>query len=255
MPVHDWTRVDAGIFHAFHLSWLSRLQDALNDGILPQGYYALAEQHAGRMIPDLLTLKVSDAPQLTQAAGASPGGDAGGLAVADAPPQVRHTHSVQASAKGRRRTLAIRHVSGHRLVALLEIVSPANKDRPASVAEFVTKVATALEYGVHVLFVDLFPPGRHDPHGIHHEILHRLEEPDEPYALPANEPLTLASYTAAPVIDMFVDHVACGADLPNMPLFFVPGHYVNVPLEATYRQAYHSMPAFWRDVLEGSPPR
>lgn len=251
MPVHDWTRVDAGIVHAFHLSWLARLQDTLNDGILPQGYYALAEQHAGRMIPDLLTLQIGDAPRQAPAPGTPPSTDTGGLAVADAPPRVRHTHSVEVSAKGRRRSLAIRHVSGHRLVALLEIISPANKDRAAGVAEFVTNILTALEYGVHVLFVDLFPPGRHDPHGMHNEILQRLEEPDNPFECSADELLTLASYMAAPVIDMFVEQVACGAALPEMPLFFVPGHYVYVPLESTYCQANHSMPAFWRNILEG----
>ena len=44
MPVHDWTRVDAGIFHDFHLEWISRIKHALNSGILPPEYYALAEQ-------------------------------------------------------------------------------------------------------------------------------------------------------------------------------------------------------------------
>ncbi len=29
MPVHDWTRVEAGIFHAFHLAWTGGLQNAL----------------------------------------------------------------------------------------------------------------------------------------------------------------------------------------------------------------------------------
>lgn len=216
MPLHDWTRVDAGIFHAFHLNWLGRLQDALNDGIMPKGYYALAEQHAGRMIPDVLTLKVSELAKNSTAS-----------------------------------TLAIRHVSGHRLVALLEIVSPSNKDRAASVEDFVTKVVTALDYGVHVLFVDLFPPGRHDPHGLHDEILQRLEESVEAYDLPADEPFTLASYAAATVIEMYIEHVAVGALLPKMPLFFFPDRYVDVPLEPTYQQAYHSMPGFWKDVLEG----
>jgi hypothetical protein len=28
MPVHDWTRVDAGLFHAFHQSWSVYLCDA-----------------------------------------------------------------------------------------------------------------------------------------------------------------------------------------------------------------------------------
>ncbi len=63
MPVHDWTRVDAGIFHAFHFGWLTHLSEALNGGLLPEGFYALAEQHAGRTIPDILTLHAS-APSL-----------------------------------------------------------------------------------------------------------------------------------------------------------------------------------------------
>jgi len=46
MPVHDWTRVDAGIFHAFHHDWITDLARALNRGILPGDYYALPEQHA-----------------------------------------------------------------------------------------------------------------------------------------------------------------------------------------------------------------
>ena len=254
MPVHDWTRVDAGIFHAFHLNWLGRLQDTLNDGIMPAGYYALAEQHAGRLIPDVLTLKVSDVPKEGRAAGSAQVSESGGTAVADAPPQTRRKHSVQATAKGRRRSLAIRHVSGHRLVALLEVISPSNKDRAASVRDFVTKVVTALDYGIHVLFVDLLPPGPYDPHSLHDEILQRLEEPEVGYELPKREPLTLASYSAGPVIDIYLEHVAVGAPLPQMPLFFVSDRYVDVPLESTYQQAYHSMPAFWRDVLEGRSP-
>jgi hypothetical protein len=46
MPVHDWTRVDAGIFHHFHHDWITEIARALNRGILPPDYYALAEQHA-----------------------------------------------------------------------------------------------------------------------------------------------------------------------------------------------------------------
>lgn len=62
MPVHDWTRVDAGIFHAFHLAWISEIQKVLNGVLLPEGYYVLAEQHAGRTIPDVLTLHASELP-------------------------------------------------------------------------------------------------------------------------------------------------------------------------------------------------
>ena len=44
-------------------------------------------------------------------------------------------------------------------MALLEIVSPANKDRARHVEDFAAKVVSALDCGVHVLVVDLFPPG------------------------------------------------------------------------------------------------
>jgi hypothetical protein len=251
MPVHDWTRVEAGIFHDFHTVWIGWIRTALNDGLLPQGYYALAEQHAGRSVADVLTLHASPVPQerlpLPPATG--------GTAVADAPPRVRRKQTVEPAALARRRTVAIRHVSGHRLVALVEIVSPANKDRPQHVEEFAAKAVSALDLGVHLLLVDLFPPGPHDPFGMHGVIRQRLEQSDEPYDLPAEEPLTLAAYAAGAEVEMYLEHVAVGATLPEMPLFLRPDRYVNVPLEATYEAAYRGVPAFWRDVLEGRPPQ
>lgn len=251
MPVHDWTEVEAGIYHAFHLGWLGVLQNTLNDGLLPQGYYALAEQHAGRSIADVLTLHAS--PVTSEPMPWPPA--TGGTAVAEAPPRVRRKHRVEQTTMARRRTLAIRHVSGHRLIALVEIVSPANKDRARHIEEFATKVVSALDAGVHVLLVDLFPPASHDPYGMHGVILQRLEQSDEPYDLPADEPLTLASYAAGEGVDMFVEHVAVGAPLPEMALFLRPDRYIEVPLEQTYQAAYQGMPAFWRDVLEGRPPQ
>ena len=59
MPVHDWQRVSAGMFHHFHCSWITHLGESLNDGRLPEGYYAMTEQHAGQTLPDILTLQAS----------------------------------------------------------------------------------------------------------------------------------------------------------------------------------------------------
>jgi hypothetical protein len=246
MPVHDWTRVEAGIFHDFHTVWISNIRTALNEGLLPQGYYALAEQHAGRAITDVLTLHASPAtPELLPLPP-----DTGGTAVAEAPPRVRRRQTIAPGALSRRRTLAVRHVSGHRLVALLEIVSPANKDLASHVEDFAAKVVSALDLGVHVLLVDLFPPGPQDPHGTHGVIRPRLDLSDEPYDLPADEPLTLAAYAAGPQVEIYLEHRRVGAALPDMPLFLRPDRYVSVPLEPTYQAAYRGVPAFWRDVLE-----
>src|SRR5947207_14376396 len=57
MPMHDWTKVPAGIYHAFHHRWISALSDELNGGKLPEDYYALPEQIAAGFGPDVLTLQ------------------------------------------------------------------------------------------------------------------------------------------------------------------------------------------------------
>jgi hypothetical protein len=244
MPVHDWSRVPAGTFHDFHSSWIIHLKEALNDGLLPEGYYALAEQHAGRAIADILTLHL-DAPE---SGNPSPRGP---VAVAEAPPRVRKkmVASANAAYRASRRTLTIRHASGHRIVAMLEIVSPANKDRAASLQDLVTKARSALEAGCHLLVVDLFPPGRHDPQGFHAALWEYFDETE--YSLPKDKPLTLAAYVAGPLPEAYLEHLAVADPLPDMPLFLAATSYVNVPLEATYEPAYRGVPSYWRGIVEG----
>jgi hypothetical protein len=247
MPVHDWTLVDAGIFHAFHSAWITHLMEALNGGLLPEGYYAMAEQHAGKAIADVLTLHTGDAEPTEPPA-------TGPVAVAEAPPRVARcvVASPNAAYRALRRTLTIRHVSGHRIVALIEIVSPANKDRPSSVGDFVEKLCSALRQGCHLLVVDLFPPGPSDPQGTHAALWSYFDPED--YVLPPGQPLTLAAYVAGALPEGHLEHVAVGDPLPEMPLFLTARAYVSVPLEATYQAAYRGIPGFWRGVLEGTTP-
>ena len=51
-------------------------------------------------------------------------------------------------------------------------------------------------------------------------------------------------------MEVYLEHLAVGTALPEMPLFLRPDRYVNVPLESTYQAAYRGLPAFWREVLE-----
>jgi hypothetical protein len=177
MAVHDWTRVDAGTFHAFHTAWVTHLSEALNGGVLPPGYYAMPEQHLGRSVADVLALHAGSPAAPTPAA-QLPGE---GQAVAVAPPRVRQRITLSASTRARRRTVTVRHVSGHRVVALIEIVSPANKDRPAHVEDLAGKVVQALAAGVHVLLADLLPRGPHDPNGIHGAVCDLLDPEARPF--------------------------------------------------------------------------
>jgi hypothetical protein len=62
--------------------------------------------------------------------------------------------------------------------------------------------------------------------------------------------LTLAAYAAGPQIEIYLEHVAVGSPLPEMPLFLRSDRYINVPVETTYHAAYRGLPAFWRKILE-----
>jgi hypothetical protein len=195
-------------------------------------------------IADILTLKGPE--PLT---GNTAGGSAG-VALAAAPPQV--SRRLVAAPVPRPRTLAIRHVSGHHVVALVEIVSPANFDRPSRVRTFARKGTDALECGIHLLVMDLFPPGRHAPRGLPERVWRRLTR--RTYALPDGQPLTVAAFVAGPQPEAYLEHLAVGDALRDMPIFLSAERYIYAPLEATYQAAYRGMPAFWRDVLEGRRP-
>jgi hypothetical protein len=72
MPIHDWTRAEAGDFHHFHQTWIPLLAAALNNGGLPPGFIALAEQVAGRTIPDVVTLESRSTRRETARVGSQP---------------------------------------------------------------------------------------------------------------------------------------------------------------------------------------
>jgi len=243
MPVHDWTRVTAGTFHHFHQAWITALSDALNAGLLPEGYYALAEQVAGRPHPDVLALEeVEDSDGWTER---GTGGDAG-VGVVECPPKVRYTLEAEAAiyaAKADR--IALYHTSGDRVVAFVEIISPGNKRSQVAVGQLLDKLASALEQGRHLLVIDLHPPGRHDPDGLHAAFWGTT-----PGVTP-DQPLSLAAYRADTCPTAYFEPIAAGDALPEMPLFLTPDRYINVPLEATYQAAWRGVPQRWKRVIVG----
>src|SRR5262249_43709862 len=136
MPIHDWTRVDAGIFHHFHQRWIGAITDVLNQRLLPRQYYALAEQQGAGFEPDVLTLKTSGAPEPDDDGAQPPvtrpphqgdeNGAAGGVLVAQ--PRVRVTAETDLDFYRRKQNVvAVRHISGDHLVAIVEIVSKGNQ--------------------------------------------------------------------------------------------------------------------------------
>lgn len=242
MPVHDWTRVDAGLFHDFHQGWTVALCNALNTGGLPSDYFALVEQNIRGPIPDVLTLQLS--PR-----GEPPGNGTTGLAVATAPPQVRLVRRNEATTyAARANRVTVRHRHGD-VVAVVEIISPGNKGSWAEIRALVEKSAELLRQGVHLMVIDLFPPGPRDPQGLYKLIWDQFKEED--FEVPPDKPLTLAAYDAGPPLVAYVESVAVGDALPAMPLFLKPEVYVPAPLEATYQATWSVFPAQLKGLLEG----
>ena len=125
MPVHDWTTLGAWAFHDFHLAWIAELQKVLNRGLLPDDYYAMAEQQAAGFGPDVLTLQDTQADAV------------GGGAATVTQTKPKTTHYAQTTAEFHRRqksSIVVRHVSGDRIVAMIEIVSPGNKSSRAALS-------------------------------------------------------------------------------------------------------------------------
>jgi hypothetical protein len=240
MPIHDWTKVPAGLFHDFHQSWSIRIKDALNAGRLPRGVSALVEQRAGPKEPDVLAIESKTSARWR-------GESEGGVATLEEPV----TRIVQRSSSylyaQRANRIVVKHHLG-RIIAVIEIVSPGNKDSRGALRHFAEKTADFIQAGIHVLVIDLFPPTRRDPHGIHKAIWDEFKEED--FVFPPGKDRILVSYEAGDDLRAFVEPVAVGDVLPEMPLFLSPGWHIKAPLELTYQATWEASPEELRTAVE-----
>jgi len=145
--------------------------------------------------------------------------------------------------------IVVRHHLGE-IVAVIEIVSPGNKDSARALREFTENVAAFLDAGIHVLVIDLFPPTKRDPFGIHKAIWNQFVE--EEFAFPEGHDRVAVSYDAGGAGGLwsaFVEPLRLGDPIPNMSLFLIDGLNVKVPLEATYQSTWNDTPEVIRDIV------
>ncbi len=239
MPLHDWTRVSAGIFHSFEMSWVTALRKFLNCGGLPTNFYALIQDSSIDSNSEIIepVLDTSSTPQ-----------EDGGTALLVAEPQTRiSSYSRVENYTDLQKSIAIRHASDQRIVALIEIVSSGNKGSVSKWRTFVDKALAALNRGIHLLILDPYPPTPRDPGGVHGAIWGELT--GESFALPADHDRTLAAYRASLEKAAFVEPIAVGQALRAMPLYLTRTGYIEVPLEATYNSAFEGVPRIYRNQL------
>ncbi len=242
MPVHDWTRVPSGLFHHFHQDWSIEIARCLNRGLLPKGMSALVEQRAGPREADVLTVE----SRTTRGAGVA------ATLTLERPVTKIVRRTTKEIHFGRANRIVVKHHLG-RIIAVIEIMSPRNKDSRAALRDFVDKIVAFLRQGIHVLLVDLFPPTARDPFGMHKVIWDEIHEED--FSFPPGKDRILVSYETGGERAAYVEPIAVGDPLPDMPLFLATGMHIKVPLEATYNAAWDASPEEMRTaVLTGILP-
>ncbi|HEX5446500.1 MAG TPA: hypothetical protein VFW87_21965, partial [Pirellulales bacterium] len=143
MPIHDWKRVPAGLFHHFHQDWTIELARALNRGRLPKGVAALVEQRSGPREADVLAI---ERRAISLGAGDS------GVATLPSPVAQIVRRTERGAFSDRANRVVVKHHLG-RIIAVIEVISPGNKDCRASLREFVEKTVDFLQAGIHVLVI------------------------------------------------------------------------------------------------------
>ncbi|MBW3540087.1 MAG: hypothetical protein KY476_07450 [Planctomycetes bacterium] len=139
MPLHDWTRVPAGLFHDFHQSWSIRIKDALNAGILSPGMIALVEQRSGPVEADVLAIEGRRR-------------DAGGesSSAATATLEAASTAIVRRSSRQTYATRANRIVVRHHLGRIVAVIDLVAHIEPIAVGDKLPDMPLFLGQGLHV---------------------------------------------------------------------------------------------------------
>ncbi len=129
------------------------------------------------------------------------------------------------------------HSRGRLLVAAVELVSPANKDRPKSRQAFVSKCAALLQDHVCVSIVDLVTTRNHS---LYAELMELTGQPDPAFGLtsPNTYAVTCRGHTVdeRPRFEAWAYPLEVGQTLPTLPLWLTDEMSVPLELEASYEE-------------------
>jgi hypothetical protein len=216
-------------WESFHVNWAGAIADALNDRLLPQGYFA--EEHArlgARIEIDVATF------------GTEPT-DVGSVATTTTRPRVwippEPTATVSASFPDSFEVLITRSEGGTTLVAAIELVSPANKDRESHRVLFTSKCAAYLAQGISLIVIDIVTSRQAN---LHNDLMALLGQSG--VAPLAEDALYATAYRPAVresggEVDVWAHSVNVGGTLPVLPLALDAETVIPVDLEETYSVA------------------
>jgi len=222
-PLHPW--------ESFHAVWATVILERLNQ-LLPPRYFAAVQVHLGTQVEaDVAEFEREQAFQ------ESTNGPGGGVATATwAPPAA--TTVLEAIFPDSIEVQVIDTRADAIVVAVVELVSPRNKDRPEARQAFAVKCAAYLERGLGLIVVDIITTRQAN---LYAEVVQLLLQP-ESAGLLADSTLHAAAYR--PIrrqeknqIDVWLTPLVLGQTLPVLPLALRGGGCVPLDLEATYTAA------------------
>ena len=240
MPLRDhFHRPARGLWHwkSFHSTWATCITQHLNQKPLPPGYLALPQVQLATVAQvDVAT--VYEEEEELQAMTAD-----GAVATAVwAPPKpalvvpadIANLDTIEIEVRNEE--------EGYRLVAAIELVSPANKDRPSNRRAFAAKCAAYLQQDVSVIVVDMVTERQEN---LHVELMDLLELGEGKAAVSSD--LYAVAYRALgrdddkPRLEMWLESLRLGEVLPTLPVWIARDRAVPLDLEASYTAACESL--------------
>jgi hypothetical protein len=221
-------------WESFHTRWADSIGDYLN-GILPPRYVSDIYTHLGTQV----AADVAEFEKPPEESEEPTNGPVGTEAVAVrtwSPPAatmvlpVVYPDDLEVRVTDREDDL--------RLVAVVGLVSPRNKDRRAARRAFSAKLAAYLQRGVGVVVADVVT-SRHV--NLHNDLAELLEL-DASFRIADAQPTYAVSYRparreAVDQVDVWAHELALGGDLPVVPLALLGARAVPLDLNGTYEDA------------------
>jgi hypothetical protein len=237
MPLRDHFRPPVSkhsSWEGFHGYWPAAMVKVLGDQ-LPKGYVAEPRVHLG----SFFEIDVCTFEDHAEAALSSPERDSnGGIATATwAPLAPSFAVDAEMPDQYEYEVLIFDVERGRQLVAAVEIVSPANKDRPESRQMFVAKCASLLQKGVCVSMIDLVTIRQSN---LYTELLALVGRSDPAFA-PVAPPIYAVTCRKRTVdrrtrLETWSHALAIGQPLSALPIWLTENHAVSLDLETSYEE-------------------
>jgi len=228
MPLRDHFRPPISRKHSwegFHGFWPGEMVRSLVRH-LPPGYIAEPRVHLGNLFElDVNTFEDYESPP--QSWTDAPGGVATDPTLA--PTLTLEAEFVDEYAYEVR---VFDHTRNRELVAAVELVSPANKDRPESRTKFIAKCAALIQQRVCVSIVDVVTV---KDFNLYVELLELIDRKDASFdPPPAMYAVTIRS--RKPLLETWAFPLAIGQPLPTLPLWLTETRSVPLELEQSYEE-------------------